>query len=92
MLFEKKKVIKKGNEVIFDFSGYVNGIQFPGGTANDFSLVIGSGDFIDGFEEQMIGLKEGQKALIKVRFPIDYGEPSLNGKMAEFKVFIKKIK
>lgn len=91
MLFGKKK-IKNGDEVIFDFAGFVDGVQFEGGTATDYALVIGSGDFIPGFEDQMIGLKVGEQKTLQVRFPLDYGEPKLNGKLADFKVTIKKIK
>ncbi len=91
MLFGKKKTIKNGDTVIFDFAGFCNGIQFEGGTAKNYRLKIGSGEFIEGFEEQMVGLKEGQKSTINVKFPNDYGEPSLNGQPAEFKVKINKI-
>ncbi len=91
MLFGKKKVIKKGDTVVFDFAGYCKGVQFEGGTAKNYSLKIGSGDFIDGFEDQMVGLKLGQNATIKVMFPQDYGVPELNGQPAEFKVKINKI-
>ncbi len=91
MLFGKKKTIKNGDTVIFDFAGFCKGIQFEGGTAKNYQLKIGSHDFIEGFEEQMIGLKVGQEATIKVKFPNDYGEPSLNGQPAEFKVKIHKI-
>ncbi len=92
MLFcKKKKVVKNGDKVVFDFTGFCNGKQFEGGSANNFILKIGSGDFIEGFEAQMIGLKVGEKATIKVKFPANYGVPELNGQLAEFKVIIHKI-
>lgn len=85
-------VIENGNTVIFDFEGFVDGVAFEGGKSENYSLEIGSGSFIPGFEEQMIGLKANEEATIKVTFPENYQAENLKGKVAEFKLKIHEIK
>ncbi len=85
-------VVEKGNTVIFDFEGFVDGVAFEGGKSENYSLEIGSGQFIPGFEDQMIGLKSDEEASIKVRFPKDYQAENLQDKEAEFKLKIHEIK
>jgi len=75
-----------------DFAGYIDGEQFEGGTAENQQLEIGSGRFIPGFEEQLIGKKKGEEVDVEVTFPEDYFEESLKGKKANFKVTINDIK
>jgi trigger factor len=75
-----------------DYEGYIDGEPFEGGSANDQTLEIGSGQFIPGFEEGLIGKKKGEEAEINVKFPEDYFEESLRGKDATFKVKIKEVK
>lgn len=87
----KETVVKDGSMVIIDFVGYKDGKKFEGGSANDYSLVIGSGSFIDGFEKQLINKKVGSKVDVKVTFPKDYQNTELAGKDVVFKVKIKEI-
>jgi trigger factor len=75
-----------------DFVGSVGGVEFPGGSAKDYSLELGSGSFIPGFEDQLIGIKAGEERVVKVDFPADYGAEDLAGKAAEFKVNAKSVK
>jgi trigger factor len=82
----------KGDIVVMDFVGSVGGVEFPGGSAKDYSLELGSGSFIPGFEDQLIGAKAGEERLVKVDFPADYGAEDLAGKAAEFKVNVSAIK
>ena len=91
-LVENHDDIQKGDSVTFDFSGSVDGVKFDGGTAEDFELEIGSGQFIPGFEDQMIGLKKGEQKDITVTFPEDYGAKDLAGKEAVFALNIKNIR
>ena len=81
-----------GDFVIFDFLGTLDGVPFEGGDAEDFQLELGSGRFIPGFEEQLVGMVAGSKGTIKVSFPENYGSELLAGKPAEFAVTIKEIK
>jgi trigger factor len=74
-----------------DFVGRIDGDEFPGGKADDFSLQLGSGQFIPGFEEQLIGAKAGETRDVKVAFPADYQEPKLAGKDAVFTVTVKDV-
>ena len=85
-------VIENGNTVIFDFEGFLDGVPFEGGKSENYSLEIGSGSFIPGFEEQMLGLKSGEEATIKVTFPDNYQAEDLKGAEAEFKLKIHEIK
>ena len=88
----KKGKIENGDIVKFDFNGFVDKKEFEGGSAKDFVLEIGSGQFIKGFEENMIGLSKGDKKDISVTFPKDYNAEDLKGKPAIFKVNIKEVK
>ncbi len=85
-------VIENGNIVKFDYVGSVDGVEFEGGKQDDAELEIGSHTFIPGFEEQMVGLKAGEKKDIEVTFPENYGAKDLAGKKAVFKLNIKEVK
>ncbi len=89
---KEEGTIEQGNTVVFDFSGSVNGEKFEGGTSENYELVIGSGQFIPGFEDQMVGLAIGSEADLTVVFPESYHEASLAGKEAVFHVKIHEIK
>ena len=91
-LVEVEREIKTGDTVTFDFSGSVDGVKFEGGTAEKYDLEIGSGQFIPGFEEQMIGLKIGEEKALKVKFPENYHAENLKGKEAVFDVKIHAIR
>lgn len=84
--------VQDKDTVIIDFKGFVDGQPFEGGSASDYSLVIGSKSFIEGFEEQLIGKSKGEKAELNVTFPENYHLESLAGKPAVFEVEIKDIK
>lgn len=81
-----------GDEVTFDFEGSIDGEKFEGGSAEDFRLVIGSGQMIPGFEDGMKGMKAGEEKTIKVTFPEDYQAENLKGKEADFKITLKEVK
>ena len=81
-----------GDNVIFDFDGYMNGVAFEGGKAEKHDLLIGSGNFIPGFEDQIIGKNIGEKFDVVVTFPEDYHAAELAGKEATFKCLIHEIK
>ena len=83
---------KNGDTVTIDFDGYVDGKQFKGGKAENYDLVLGSKSFIDNFEDQLVGKKVGDEVDVHVRFPDEYGEKSLAGKEALFKVKINEVK
>lgn len=87
----KDRAAKNGDKVNIDFSGSVDGEKFAGGTAEEYDLVLGSGSFIPGFEEQVVGLKVGDKKDITVRFPDDYQAENLKGKEAVFAIKMNKI-
>ena len=87
---EQDRAVINGDRVMLDYSGSVDGEKFEGGTATDQPLVIGSGTFIPGFEEQIIGMKPGEEKDISVKFPEDYSAP-LAGKDAVFAVKIKAV-
>lgn len=84
--------VKNGDITMIDFKGFVDGNQFEGGTAENYRLEIGSGQFIPGFEEQLIGAELGKEVDVNVQFPGDYGSEELAGKPAVFKVTVKEIK
>lgn len=84
--------IKNGDIAIIDFKGFVDGKQFEGGTSENHSLEIGSGQFIPGFEEQLVGAEAGKEVEVNVTFPEDYRSEELAGKPALFKVTVKEIK
>ncbi len=86
------QVIEKGDYATFDFVGTVDGVEFPGGKAENYELQIGSGQFIPGFEDQMIGMKAEEVKDVHVTFPENYGEKSLAGKPAVFKVTVHEVK
>lgn len=90
-LVEVDRPVKDGDTVVLDFSGNVDGEKFEGGTAEKQTLVIGSKQFIPGFEDQLIGMKKGEEKDINVKFPEDYAE-NLAGKDAVFNVKIHEIK
>jgi trigger factor len=89
---EEDRPLQEGDTAVFDFTGYLDGEPFEGGSAQDFELQIGSGQFIPGFEEQMIGMKKGEEKRIKVPFPEDYQAANLAGKETEFDIKLKDIK
>ncbi|MET0295628.1 MAG: trigger factor [Phenylobacterium sp.] len=83
---------KDGDQVVIDFIGRIEGEAFEGGTAADVPLVLGSGQFIPGFEEQLVGAKPDSDLTVKVNFPDDYQAANLAGKEAEFEVKVKEVK
>jgi len=86
------RAIENGDTAIIDFEGFLDGAAFDGGKGEDYSLVIGSGNFIPGFEEQLIGVSTGADADVNVTFPEDYQQSDLAGKLTNFKVKVKEIK
>lgn len=88
---KKPRASKKGDVLIIDFEGSVDGELFKGGTAKGVSLELGSGSFIPGFEDQLIGKKADDDVEVKVTFPKDYHEKTLAGKEALFKTKVNKI-
>lgn len=84
--------VKMGDNTTIDFKGFVDDKQFDGGTAEDYKLEIGSGQFIPGFEEQLVGASIGNEVDVNVTFPEDYRAEELAGKPAIFKVTVKEIK
>jgi len=89
---KKTSKAKDGDQVVIDFLGKVDGEAFEGGAAEDFPLVIGSGQFIPGFEEQLVGVKIGDEKAVEVTFPEEYGNADLAGKPAIFDVTVKAVK
>ncbi|MFP4015542.1 MAG: trigger factor [Halanaerobiales bacterium] len=87
-----REEVEEGDFTIIDFTGYVDGEEFPGGSAEEYTLEIGSGSFIPGFEDQLIGQKIGEEVEVNVTFPEEYQAEDLAGKDAVFKVNIKEIK
>jgi trigger factor len=83
---------QKDDIATIDFVGSVDGVEFPGGKGEDFNLTLGSGQFIPGFEDQLIGAKAGEQRDVKVTFPADYQAADLAGKEALFAVTVKEIK
>ncbi len=81
-----------GDEVVLNYAGFCDGVQFPGGTAESQTLVLGSGMFIPGFEEQLVDKVPGEEVTVKVTFPEQYHSEDLAGKEAEFKCKILKIR
>lgn len=82
---------KKGDAVKIDFAGYLNGEAFAGGTSKDFTLELGSGQFIPGFEEQLIGAQAGEEKTLPMTFPKDYHSEELAGQAVEFKVTVHEV-
>ena len=81
-----------GDEVVLDYAGFCDGVQFPGGTAQMQTLVLGSGMFIPGFEEQLVDKVPGEEVSVKVMFPSEYHAADLAGKAAEFRCKIHQIR
>jgi len=84
--------VKNGDMTVIDFEGFVDGVAFEGGKGTDYSLEIGSGTFIPGFEEQIVGAKLNEEIDVNVTFPEEYHSEELKGKPALFKVTVKEIK
>lgn len=80
------------DQVIIDFVGRIDGVEFEGGTGTNYPLLLGSGAFVPGFEEQLIGAKQGDKVQVKLTMPEEYQAAELAGKEVEFDVDIKEIK
>ncbi|EAQ11283.1 trigger factor protein [Maritimibacter alkaliphilus HTCC2654] len=89
---KKGSKAKDGDQVVLDFVGKIDGEAFDGGSAEDFPLVLGSGQFIPGFEEQLVGVKAGEEKDVTVSFPEEYGAENLAGKEAVFSCTIKEVK
>lgn len=85
------KIIRNGDTVNIDYVGTIDGVEFEGGTDEDFDLTIGSNTFIDGFEEQLIWHRPGDTFDVEVTFPKDYHSADVAGKDAVFKVTINEI-
>ncbi|MFD2759577.1 trigger factor [Lentibacillus juripiscarius] len=92
LIVKEEGTVEQGDTVVMDFEGFVDGEAFEGGKAEDFSLEIGSGQFIPGFEEQLVGKASGEEAEIEITFPEDYHAEHLAGKEAVFEVKIHDIK
>lgn len=88
---KEKRAAQLGDSAIIDFEGSIDGVLFDGGTAKEFALVLGSGQFIPGFEDQLVGMNIGEEKVVKVKFPDNYGSDKLAGKDAEFKVTLHNI-
>ncbi len=89
---EEDRELAEGDVAVFDFTGKLDGEPFEGGSAENFELKIGSKQFIEGFEEQLIGMKKGEERTIKVTFPEDYQAANLAGKETEFDIKLHDIK
>ena len=90
-MIEKETPAEKGDTVIIDYSGSIDGVKFDGGTAEKQSLELGSNTFIPGFEDQVIGMAKGEDRDIKVTFPENYGSADLAGKEAVFAIKLHEI-
>ena len=88
---DAKSKAKKGDRVIIDFVGKIDGEAFQGGTGTDVPLELGSGQFIPGFEDQLVGTKAGDAKNVEVSFPEEYGAAHLAGKPAVFEVTVKSV-
>jgi trigger factor len=88
---EKGDAAAKGDQLTMDFVGTIEGEAFEGGTAEDFDILIGSGQLVPGFEDQLIGAKVDDAITVKVTFPEDYSSEELKGRDAEFAVTVKKV-
>jgi len=83
---------KVGDVAVIDFVGRIDGAEFPGGGGKDFHLELGSGRFVPGLEEQIVGAKTGDQLSAKVTFPVDYGAQDLAGKDAEFEITVRELR
>jgi len=89
---QEERVTQDGDVVVIDFEGFIGGEAFEGGAAENFELKLGSGQFIPGFEDQLIGVKRDEEVTVNVTFPENYGSDTLAGKDAEFKVKVNGVK
>ena len=89
---KRNRKMREGDTAVIDFEGFVDGEPFEGGAAKDHELLLGSGQFIPGFEDQLIGVKRDEEVEINVTFPENYGSDKLAGKEAMFKVKVNQIK
>jgi len=87
---ENKRKTKKGDKLVLDFTGRIDGEEFEGGKAEGFELELGAGRMIPGFEKEITGMKAGEEKTIKVTFPDDYHAENLKGKEAEFDIVVHK--
>ncbi|MGY4715484.1 trigger factor [Bacillus amyloliquefaciens] len=92
LVVKEEGAVENGDTVVLDFEGFVDGEAFEGGKAENYSLEVGSGSFIPGFEEQLTGLEAGAEKDVEVTFPEEYHAEELAGKPAVFKVKIHEIK
>lgn len=92
LVLKEDGTLEKGNTAIFDFEGFTDGEPFEGGKAENYELLIGSGQFIPGFEDQMVGMSIGEEKEINVTFPKEYQAENLKGKDAIFKVKLHEMK
>ena len=88
----KDRPTEAGDEIVLDYAGFCDGVQFPGGTAERQTLVLGSGMFIPGFEEQLLDKVPGEKVVVNVTFPEKYHSEDLAGKAAQFHCTIHEIR
>lgn len=88
----KDRAVKDGDMTVIDFEGFVDGVAFDGGKGENYPLTIGSGAFIPGFEDQLVGAEIGKEVEVNVTFPEDYQAEELKGKAAVFKCTVKEIK
>ena len=86
------RAVQNGDDIILDFEGFVNGVAFEGGKGENYALTIGSGSFIPGFEEQLIGAETEKEVEVNVTFPTEYHAADLAGKEAVFKCTVHEIK
>ena len=91
-LLTREGAAENGDTVDIDFEGFVDGVAFEGGKAEHYSLVLGSGSFIPGFEEQVVGHKAGEEFDVNVKFPEEYQAEELAGKDATFKIKLHEVK
>lgn len=91
-LVTKEGKVENGDVAIIDFEGFKDGVAFDGGKGENYELEIGSGTFIPGFEEQLIGMAAGEEKEINVTFPEEYPQPDLKGQPVVFKVKVNEVK
>ena len=91
VIIEENRPLVDGDTALIDFEGFVDGVAFEGGKAENFSLQLGGGQFIPGFEAQVVGMSKGDEKTIDVTFPENYGGEKLAGKPASFKVKVHAI-
>lgn len=92
LVVKEDEPAEKGDTVVIDFEGFIDGEAFEGGKAENYSLELGSNSFIPGFEDQLVGVKAGDEKEVNVTFPEDYHEEKLAGKDAVFKVKVHEVK